>query len=102
MANEQMAAAWDGDEGDHWAEHADEYDSASDRVIAAYVPTIGVQPSDRILDVGCGAGGLALELAARTTNGSVLGVDLSSKMLDVAAKRAATRGLTNVAFEQAD
>jgi ubiquinone/menaquinone biosynthesis C-methylase UbiE len=102
MANEAMEAAWDGEEGDHWAEHADHYDLASTRVMAAYVPAIGVRPDDRVLDVGCGAGGLALDLAALCPNGSVLGVDLSSQMLDVAAKRAAARGITNVAFEQAD
>jgi SAM-dependent methyltransferase len=100
MANEAMVQAWDGEEGDHWAEHADEYDAASTRVMAAYVPTLRVQASDAVLDVGCGAGGLALQLAASA--GSVLGVDLSSQMLDVAAKRAAARGLTNVSFEQAD
>lgn len=102
MANEAMREAWDGEEGDHWAEHADHYDSASVRVMGAYVPSIGVRPDDRVLDVGCGAGGLALELATLCPQGSVLGVDLSSQMLEVAAKRAATRGLTNVAFERAD
>jgi SAM-dependent methyltransferase len=97
-----MATAWDGEEGDHWAEHADHYDLASTRVMGAYVPAIGVRPDDRVLDVGCGAGGLALDLATRCPDGSVLGVDLSSQMLEVAAKRAAARGITNVAFERAD
>lgn len=102
MANEAMAEAWDGEEGDHWAEHADHYDLASSRVMAAYVPAIGVAPDDHVLDVGCGAGGFALEVAALCPQGSVVGVDLSSKMLDVAAKRAAARGLTNVSFEHVD
>jgi SAM-dependent methyltransferase len=102
MANEAMQAAWDGDEGDHWSEHADHYDLASTRVVGAYLPTIGVRADDRVLDVGCGAGGLALQVAALATDGSVLGVDLSSKMLEVAAKRAAARGVTNVGFEQVD
>ena len=102
MANEAMEAAWDGDEGDHWSEHADHYDAASVRVMAAYLPTIGVKHDDRVLDVGCGAGGLALDVAALCPNGSVLGVDLSSKMLEVAAKRAAARGLSNTEFIRAD
>jgi len=102
MANEAMTEAWDGEEGDHWAEYADRYDLASSRVMAAYVPAIGASPVDQVLDVGCGAGGFALRVAALCPQGSVLGVDLSSKMLDVAAKRAAARGLSNVSFEQLD
>jgi SAM-dependent methyltransferase len=38
----------------------------------------------------------------RRPNGSVVGVDLSSKMLDVAAKRAAGRGLSNTEFIRGD
>jgi SAM-dependent methyltransferase len=102
MANEAMESAWDGEEGEHWSEYADRYDAASVRVMGAYLPTIGVKRDDRVLDVGCGAGGLSLELAALCQNGSVFGVDLSSKMLEVAAKRAATRGLTNTEFIRAD
>ncbi len=102
MANEEMHAAWDGAEGSHWAEYANHYDAASARVAGAYVPAIGVGADDRVLDVGCGAGRLSLDLAARLDSGSVLGVDLSSQMLAVATHRAASRGLTNVSFEQAD
>lgn len=102
MANEAMQEAWDGDEGDHWADHADHYDAASVRVMSAYVPAIGVGPAERVLDVGCGAGGLALDLAAQCPEGGVVGVDLSSRMLEVAAKRAAARGLSNTEFVQAD
>ena len=102
MANEAMKQAWDGDEGDHWAAEADHYDAASARVVAHYLPAIGVQPGDRVLDIGSGAGGLALALAASATGGVVVGIDLSSKMVDVAAKRAAERGITNADFIEAD
>src|SRR5256885_2152662 len=100
MANEGMRAAWDGDEGSHWADFADRYDASSERVKAVYIPAIGAGPDDRVLDVGCGAGVLALELAGRV--GSIKGVDLSSRMLDVARARAAERGIANATFEQAD
>jgi SAM-dependent methyltransferase len=102
MANEAMQAAWNGDEGEHWAEHADWYDEAATRVRGAYLSRIETREADRILDIGCGAGSVALELGQRVPSGSVLGVDLSSQMLDVAAKRAAAAGLTNVTFERAD
>lgn len=100
MANDAMRAAWDGDEGEHWAANADWYDRASVRVTAGLTDAIGVGADDAVLDVGCGAGGLTLELAQ--TCASAHGVDLSSQMLDVANKRAADRGLSNATFEQAD
>jgi SAM-dependent methyltransferase len=102
MANEAMQAAWDGEEGEHWAEFADRYDAASVRPERAFLAAIPIAAADAVLDIGCGAGGLALSIAAEHPAASVLGVDLSSQMLDVAGKRAAARGLTNVAFEQAD
>ncbi|MEY2474471.1 MAG: hypothetical protein QOK28_3800 [Actinomycetota bacterium] len=100
MANEGMRSAWDGEEGEHWAEYADRYDASSERVKAAYIPAIGAGADDRVLDIGCGAGVLALELAGRVA--SITGVDLSSRMLDVARRRAAERGIANATFEHAD
>jgi SAM-dependent methyltransferase len=102
MANEAMEAAWDGEEGTDWAENADRYDAAGARVKAAYLPTIGAGRDDHVLDIGCGAGGLSLDLAEACPNGRVVGVDLSSQMLEVAAKRAAARGFTNTEFIRAD
>jgi SAM-dependent methyltransferase len=100
MANEAMEAAWNGDEGEHWAEFADRYDSAAVRLNAAYLRAVPLAAADTVLDIGCGAGGLALEVAPSVE--SVLGVDLSSQMLAVAAKRAAARGVLNVEFVRAD
>lgn len=53
------------------------------------VQAAGVQPGDRVLDVGFGTGILARE-AERVAgaNGSVTGVDINDGMLAVAAKRA--------------
>jgi SAM-dependent methyltransferase len=53
-----------------------------------------VQPGERVLDIGCGAGQTTLE-AARVA-GSVLGVDVSGRMLERARARAA--GVENVEF----
>jgi len=56
-------------------------------------------PRDRILDVGCGSGQLAIDLVRTAPAARALGVDLSSAQLDVARRRGA--GLA-VEFEQAD
>ena len=55
-----------------------------------------------MLDIGCGTGQTTRDAARAASAGSALGVDLSSRMLDYARRRAAEEGVTNVSFEQAD
>src|SRR5882757_3112070 len=60
-------------------------------------------PGDAALDVCCGTGDLALELAGRVgPSGHVVGCDFSEPMLDLAREKAATRGTAGVRFEWAD
>jgi demethylmenaquinone methyltransferase / 2-methoxy-6-polyprenyl-1,4-benzoquinol methylase len=60
-------------------------------------------PGDSALDVCCGTGDLALELATRVSpGGSVVGCDFSEPMLDLAREKAAERGVAGVRFEWAD
>jgi demethylmenaquinone methyltransferase / 2-methoxy-6-polyprenyl-1,4-benzoquinol methylase len=62
-----------------------------------------VGPGDSVLDVCCGTGDLALELAGRVTpGGHVVGCDFSEPMLDLAREKAATRGSAAARFEWAD
>jgi demethylmenaquinone methyltransferase/2-methoxy-6-polyprenyl-1,4-benzoquinol methylase len=60
-------------------------------------------PGDAALDVCCGTGDLALELAGRVgPSGRVVGCDFSEPMLDLAREKAAARGIAGVRFEWAD
>jgi demethylmenaquinone methyltransferase/2-methoxy-6-polyprenyl-1,4-benzoquinol methylase len=60
-------------------------------------------PGDSALDVCCGTGDLALELAGRVgPSGSVIGCDFSEPMLDLAREKAQERGEGDVRFEWAD
>lgn len=102
IANVDMAAAWDGPEGDHWTEHADRYEGTGERFGAALLDAVSVGAEATILDVGCGTGKLTLDLARMSPLRSVLGIDLSSKMLELARSRAAHEGLANVEFERGD
>ena len=52
-----------------------------------------LQPGQRVLDIGCGWGGLALYLAQTAGAGSVLGVTLSEQQLAGARRRAEERAL---------
>ena len=58
---------------------------------------------ERVLDIGCGWGGLALDLA-RAHDANVLGVTLSTEQLSTANNRAYAAGLsgkeTAVIYEQ--
>ena len=58
-----------------------------------------IGPGMRVLDLGSGAGNPAFFLAERVgSDGSVLGLDLSSAMVEGTSERASRRGLTNVGF----
>jgi len=62
-----------------------------------------VGPGDAVLDVCCGTGDLALELAGRVApNGHVVGCDFSEPMLDLARDKASARDAAGVRFEWAD
>ena len=61
-----------------------------------------VKPGQRVLDIGCGWGGLALYLA-ENADATVKGITLSQEQLELARKRAADRGLADrVSFELED
>jgi cyclopropane-fatty-acyl-phospholipid synthase len=55
-----------------------------------------IEPGKRILDIGCGWGGLALYLA-EMTGAKVVGVTLSHEQLGIARSRAAERGVGEIA-----
>jgi SAM-dependent methyltransferase len=101
-ANAEQSAAWNGGEGAYWAEHADRLD----RVIAGhdrpFQAAAAIEPTDRVLDVGCGTGQNTRDAARAASSGSALGVDLSAPMLDYARRVAESEGLTNCTFLQAD
>lgn len=61
-----------------------------------------VQPSDHVLDIGCGSGQTTCETASLASAGSALGVDVSATAIERAREVVRARGLGNVAFECAD
>jgi demethylmenaquinone methyltransferase/2-methoxy-6-polyprenyl-1,4-benzoquinol methylase len=62
-----------------------------------------LSPGDSALDVCCGTGDLALELAGRVApDGYVVGCDFSEPMLDLAREKAASRSAAAIRFEWAD
>ena len=100
IVNADMAAAWDGEEGDGWSRDWQRYDRSLAGYHVRLLEAAAFTADDRVLDIGCGNGQTTID-AARVAS-SALGVDLSSKMLARARERAAEAGLGNVTFEQAD
>src|SRR5688572_21992297 len=69
----------------------------------ALIAQSGLEPGMRVLDLACGTGDPALELARRVgLGGRVTASDLSAQMLDVCRKNASAAGLANMDFVVAD
>jgi SAM-dependent methyltransferase len=102
IVNTEMAAAWDGHEGDVWTAQADRYERCGVRHLRRLLDSAEIGASDVVLDVGCGTGAPTRAAAALASEGHVTGVDLSTAMLDLARKRAADEGIDNVTFIRGD
>ena len=64
---------------------------------------LGDLDGQTVVDVGCGGGDVAFQLARRVgPSGRVLGLDLDETQLSIARAEAADRGLTNLSLEIAD
>jgi 2-polyprenyl-3-methyl-5-hydroxy-6-metoxy-1,4-benzoquinol methylase len=61
--------------------------------------TAGIAPGMRVLDIGCGTGGVSL-LAAKMVapRGSVVGIDQNKRVIEVASAHAKESGLPNLSF----
>ncbi len=60
----------------------------------AIIQTLGITPDDTVLDLGCGTGGIALNLAKYCRK--VIGVDISREMLDILKEKAKAQNITNI------
>ncbi|MCU0472989.1 MAG: class I SAM-dependent methyltransferase [Bacteroidales bacterium] len=55
---------------------------------------------DRVIDIACGTGSLAIALASRS--GHVTGIDLDVELINFASERAGIKGVNNIKFEVHD
>ncbi len=70
---------------------------------AAIFPNLPVKEGDKVLDIGCGFGDTAVDLARRVgSKGTVVGLDCCNAFLEYGRADAAAKGLTNVAFVEGD
>jgi cyclopropane-fatty-acyl-phospholipid synthase len=86
----------------YWSEADDTLERAQLAKKAHIAAKLALQPGQRVLDIGCGWGGMALYLN-RVTGVEVLGITLSEEQLKLARERAEVAGVADqVRFELLD
>ncbi|MBR1135996.1 MAG: methyltransferase domain-containing protein [Bradyrhizobium sp.] len=80
--NADQIAYWNGPGGQRWSDRQEAQDILLSPVSEILIARIAAKAGDRVLDIGCGCGGLAIALARQVApGGSVLGIDISAPML---------------------
>ena len=101
--NADQIEYWNASAGNTWATMSDRLDKMIGPVGKAAMAALAPGQGEKIIDIGCGCGQTTLELARRVgTGGQIVGVDISTPMLEVARTRAAQGGLEQVQFLEAD
>ena len=101
--NDQQDRFWNGPAGQYWVTSQEETERHTGPFGDVALQSAAATPGERALDVGCGCGTTSLALARSVgATGEVVGVDLSSIMLQRAMESAAAAKLTNVVFRRLD
>ena len=98
--NESQRDHWNSGEAQHWVTAQGRYDRQLQPFGDAVIEAAAIEPTDRVLDIGCGCGATTIAVARRST--SALGADLSEPMLERARRTAADMGIDNAEFVVAD
>ena len=80
----------------------DTLEDAQDNKIQHIIKKLNIQPDQKVLDIGCGWGSLAIEIA-KSANCKVIGITLSQNQLDYCLKKSKQLNLENqVTFKLMD
>ncbi|MDA3039530.1 MAG: class I SAM-dependent methyltransferase [Actinomycetota bacterium] len=102
-ANAGQRRYWSERAGPHWVERQNVFDTMLAPHGRALLDVLQPMRGERVLDVGCGFGTTALDVARSVGDeGGVHGVDLSSAMVERARERADAAGLGNATFQVGD
>lgn len=66
------------------------------------ISKLNLQGNERILDIGCGDGKVTAEIAGFVPNGSIVGIDSSEAMIELAQTRYPPEAFSNLQFFHAD
>ncbi|KAA2261591.1 methyltransferase domain-containing protein [Solihabitans fulvus] len=101
-SNADQLRAWDGDQGAYWVARADRFNEGVAGYHDQFLAAAAVEATDAVLDIGCGTGQTTRDAARLATEGTALGVDLSSGMIELARGLAEREQVANATFQQAD
>ncbi|WP_313737852.1 methyltransferase domain-containing protein [Sphingobium yanoikuyae] len=83
--NVYQVSDWNGSSGERWVTHRQRLDAMLAPFGDAAIAAAAVQPGERVLDVGCGAGTSSIALARQVgATGEVLGLDISGPLIALA------------------
>ncbi|MEZ5905282.1 MAG: class I SAM-dependent methyltransferase [Geminicoccaceae bacterium] len=101
-ANRDQADYWTA-QGETWVRFQEGLDQIHEAPLRRLLECAAPAASERVLDIGCGAGASAFAVASAVgEKGHVTGVDISAPLLDRAEERRVEAGLDNVRFLLAD
>lgn len=98
-SNADQIAFWNSDAGAKWVKAQDRLDAMLSPISAEIMKAAAPKSGERVLDIGCGCGDTALELARQGAR--VTGVDVSAPML-ARAKERALQAHASADFVEAD
>jgi SAM-dependent methyltransferase len=103
MTDSLPAEEWAGEMGERWLAHLQQFEGMIAPIGQALMSRAGFRHGERVVDLGCGAGGTSLDIARETgAQGEVLGIDISSQLIAAAQQRARAAHADNVKFQCAD
>jgi SAM-dependent methyltransferase len=101
--NSEQIAEWNGALGERWVAMRQEIDRLVVPFGNAALKAAAPQPGERAIDIGCGCGDTAIEIARIVgAAGAVLGIDVSRPMLAVARSRGALANCAHLTFRDGD
>src|SRR6266478_9682879 len=97
--NSEQIAEWNGALGQRWVAMQREIDRIVVPFGDAALRLAAPQPGERVIDIGCGCGDTSIEIARIVGEaGSVLGIDVSRPMLEVARSRGVLANCAHLSF----
>jgi len=100
--NREQHTYWAGDGPRQYQQYGDRWEAMFAPFGQAMLDAAQLQVREAVLDVGCGHGTSTIEAARRVASGRVVGVDISTAMLEPARQRVTAAGLDNVELLRAD
>ncbi len=105
MANDKQKAYWSEVAGPKWLSLEGAMEARLAPISTAVIAAAALQPGERVLDIGCGAGRTSQEAAqAAGETGYVLGIDIAAPMIEAARAHAGgpKPGIAPLEFALAD